>query len=320
MNSPLLSVVIANYNYGCFLETAIKSIQDQNMGDKVEVIICDASSTDNSVEIIKKCANGLPPNTSLYDWQPDNSQLMINDYRLSTKITWWCSEKDGGQSAAFNKGFSHARGRFLTWLNADDVLLPGALIRLEKAVMDSPQCEWFGGGCLFLDKQLKVFKCGRGRKISGLRMRRGVVGVTGPSSFFSADLYHRVGRIDERFHYTMDTDLWLRFAIVAKVSYIPFARYVWGLRLHANAKMSGHKFTEDGRILEGKASREAFLKNKQRLEQIQAEHAWTNEHVGIKKRSMSFVERIISANPLPAIMSRLDTWRYRGHSYQDLFR
>ena len=113
MNRPLLSIVIANYNYGRYLDEAIQSVLNQSCQD-FELIVCDAASNDSSVEIIKKYANGLPPKTSLYDWEPGNSQLTTKDYRLSTKITWWCSEPDGGQSAAFNKGFSHARGRFLT--------------------------------------------------------------------------------------------------------------------------------------------------------------------------------------------------------------
>ena len=293
MNSPLLSIVIANYNYGRFLSDAIESVISQGMDDMVELIICDAASTDNSTKIIK---------------------------RYESKLAWWCSEHDSGQSEAFNKGFRHANGRFLTWLNADDILLPGALKRFGQAVEENPVAEWFGGGCLYLDPNLRVFKCGRGRRISSLRASRGKVGVTGPSSFFSNRLYHSVGCIDERFQYTMDTNLWVKFALIAKAHYVPFARYVWGMRMHSDAKMSGHKFTMDGRILEGKASREAFLKNKRRLEQINAEHAWTNECVGIKNRSLSLGERVISVDPLPAIISRFDTWRYRGHNYQDLFR
>ena len=63
MTKPLFSIVIANYNFGRFLEDAIQSVIAQDMGDQVELIICDAASTDNSVEVIKKYAHGLPPNT-----------------------------------------------------------------------------------------------------------------------------------------------------------------------------------------------------------------------------------------------------------------
>jgi len=41
-------------------------------------------------------------------------------------LAWWRSEKDSGQSDALNKGFKQAKGRFLTRLNADDILLPWA--------------------------------------------------------------------------------------------------------------------------------------------------------------------------------------------------
>ena len=164
---PLVSIVIANYNYGRFLEEAIQSVIAQNMGDKVELIICDAASTDNSVEIIKKYANGLPKNISYTDWINSSNQ----NSQTPPLITWWCSEKDGGQSAAFNKGFSHARGRFLTWLNADDVMLPGTIEKLKVAAERQPECEWFVGGVLWLDPGMRVINCGRGRRFSEIRYR-----------------------------------------------------------------------------------------------------------------------------------------------------
>ena len=142
MTRPLFSIVIANYNFGRFLEDAIRSVIAQDMGEQVELIICDAASTDNSVEIIKKYAQGLPPNTLRSEWNNPSSESKLNDVNL---ITWWCSEKDGGQSAAFNKGFAHARGRFLTWLNADDLLLPDSLRSIADAIHDNPTCQWFVG-------------------------------------------------------------------------------------------------------------------------------------------------------------------------------
>ena len=63
MEQPLLSIVIANYNYGRFLEDAIESVISQDMGNQIDLLICDAASTDNSLGVIKKYANGLPPNT-----------------------------------------------------------------------------------------------------------------------------------------------------------------------------------------------------------------------------------------------------------------
>lgn len=285
MKEPLLSIVIANYNYGRFLPNAIESVVSQGMGDKVELIICDGGSTDNSCEVIKRYAD---------------------------KIAWWCSEKDDGQSAAFNKGFYRARGRFLCWLNADDIILPGVLEKFEQATLRYSECEWFGGGCIQMDPDMRVFKCDRARAISQIRAKYGLVHVTGPSSFFSRKLYCSVGKIDERFHYTMDIDLWAKFALLARAKYIPFIPYAWGLRLHPNAKMSGHKFSDGGKILEGRASREAYRRDTKRFKQLELEYKWKHEALGLPERSMPRLLRYMSASYGAVFMSRIDTWRWRG--------
>jgi len=75
--NPILSIVIANYNYGRFLEDAILSVLRQEVGEVVELIICDAASTDNSVDIIKKYANGLPPNASSTTMHEDIDALSV---------------------------------------------------------------------------------------------------------------------------------------------------------------------------------------------------------------------------------------------------
>lgn len=301
---PLLSIVIANYNYGRFLEEAIQSVLAQDMGDQVELIICDAASTDNSVDIIKKYANGLPPNTPRSGWEPHPSPIPYP----SSLITWWCSEPDGGQSAAFNKGFSHAHGRFLTWLNADDILMPGTLKKFEIAVELHPECEWFVGGVMWLDKELKIIKCGRGRPFSSTRAKYGVVSTWGPSSFFSHNLLERVGGVDERFFYTMDTDLWYRFYYKCGVTYLPFINYAWGLRLHEDAKMSAHNFTASGQGSE----------NHPKWRRIAQERAWMETYYKPQMR-LSFWRKLISVAFWGSLMGHIDTFLYSGKNYKEYF-
>ena len=83
----LFTIVIANYNHGRFIEQAILSVVNQTFKN-FELIVIDAESNDNSVEVIKK---------------------------YSDNITWWVSEPDSGQSEAFNKGFRKAKGKYLFW-------------------------------------------------------------------------------------------------------------------------------------------------------------------------------------------------------------
>lgn len=285
---PLVSIVIANYNYGRFLEEAIRSVLSQ-LCDDYELIIVDGGSTDNSVEVIKK---------------------------YEDKIAWWVSEKDRGQSDAFNKGFAHAKGRFLTWLNADDVMLPGVIEKLKCAAKKHPKCEWFVGGVLWLDPEMKVVNCGRGRPFSEIRYREGNVSVWGPSSFFTKRLLDAVGGVDERFHYTMDTDLWLRFACKEKARYLPFCDYAWGLRLHPDAKMSGHNFTEDGKLDTQHSEKEKIARSKH-IEQMKREAMWRQEYFVSKRPTR--LTRLISVSWKQVLAARVDLFRFKGKYFKEMF-
>lgn len=227
---PMLSIVVANYNYARFLPDAFSSIFRQ-CGDPVidagravlpvngceaviELIVCDAESTDGSVEIIK--AN-------------------------EDRIAWWCSEKDAGQSDAFNKGFFHARGQWLTWLNADDLYFSGVFEALYKVVQKHPQAEWITGNKVHFDSD-------SGRMVSVnwgphcqpplLRGNQAISAVFGPSTFFKKVLYERMGPIDERLHYAMDSAYWAKFTM-AGVRQIRLNKLCWAFRDHTESKTVG---------------------------------------------------------------------------------
>lgn len=240
MKKRLLSIVIANYNYGRFLEEAIQSVIAQGMGDKVELIICDAASTDNSVEIIKKYARGLPPNTELNDWQSTEA-LTADSQMLTTKITWWCSEKDGGQSAAFNKGFSHAQGEWISWLNADDILMPRTLCGFEELVRNKSKADWITGNKLHFDsnsRKIMSIHWGPHSLPPFLRGNTAFSAVYGPTTFWKKSLYNRLGPIDESLFYAMDSEYWARMTM-AGIRQIRFNHICWGFRVHEESKTEG---------------------------------------------------------------------------------
>lgn len=231
INRPILSVVIANYNYGRFLEEAIQSILSQGMDDKVEIIVCDAASTDNSVEVIKKFAKGLPPNTYLSQSQPSSS----------TSITWWCSEKDGGQSAAFNKGFKHARGEWLTWLNADDLYLPGTLKALFELIEQKPSAQWITGNKVHFDSETrKIISVNWGPhcQLPLLSRRMAFSAVFGPTTFWKKSLYEKAGPIDEQLHFAMDSEYWARLTMMG-VRQTRLRHLCWAFRDHVESKTAG---------------------------------------------------------------------------------
>ena len=208
--TKLISVVIANYNYGCYLAEAIESVVSQGLESKVELIVCDGGSTDNSVDVIKK---------------------------YEKHIAWWCSERDEGQSDAFNKGFSHAKGKYLTWLNADDILLPGSLLRVIASMEKHPGCEWFTANTIRFLNDGTVYEVWWGPHFYPALLQRNDSPIVsfGPSAFFSRALFSRIGMFDRSFHMVMDTDMWQRF-ILTGVKQRRINCFCWGFRMHESSK------------------------------------------------------------------------------------
>ena len=301
---PLFSIVIANYNYGRFLEDAIKSVIAQGMGDKVELIVCDAASTDNSVEIIKKYANGLPPNISYTDWINSSN----HNSQTPPLITWWCSEKDGGQSAAFNKGFSHAKGRFLTWLNADDVLLPGALAAVAKEIQEHPEDEWFVGSMVKYDAEMKLTQYFRAHRFSTIRAKWVFLSAGGPSSFFTKRLLDAVGGVDESLHLMMDIDLWYKFYRQGNVKYRRTTRPVWGFRVHPESKMSGKEVDTD-------IERKNRAIQKSREERMKMWSRYSLNTASFKSK----IATVISLSIIDKLVDIWVTWRYKGTRWPQEF-
>ena len=93
------SIVTISFNQAPYLETAIRSVLDQNYPD-LEYIIVDPGSTDGSRDIIE---------------------------RFRSRFAKIIFEPDQGPGDGLNKGFAHATGDILGYLNSDDALLPGAL-------------------------------------------------------------------------------------------------------------------------------------------------------------------------------------------------
>ncbi len=215
MARPFISVVMPSFRQAAYLEEAICSVLDQDYPDR-ELIVMDGGSDDGSVAVIE---------------------------RHQARLAYWTSGPDSGQSDAMDQGFRRARGDLLCWVNSDDVLFPGALSAVAAAWRRSGGADWIAGNCCWLDPEGRVLRCSRGMGWSKLLSGFGLPGVSAPSSFFSPRLYLQAQGFDRGMHFVMDTDLWLRFARLG-ARFVRVPRYLWGLRLHPEAKMSGHNFAE----------------------------------------------------------------------------
>lgn len=115
---PLVSVVITCYNLGRFVNAAMESVIHQDIFNKpgdLDLIVVDDRSTDDSLAIIKGMQGYLEGHgvKGIRVVQPDHNL---------------------GLSGARNFGAGYATGKYLLFLDADDMLAPGALQTLTDAL------------------------------------------------------------------------------------------------------------------------------------------------------------------------------------------
>jgi glycosyltransferase involved in cell wall biosynthesis len=209
MNSsarPLVSIVTPSYNQARYLESTLRSVLEQDYSS-LEYIIVDGGSTDGSVDIIRRYAD---------------------------RLAWWVSEKDRGQTDAINKGFAHAHGEILAWLNSDDTYQPGAVAEAVAFLRSQPEVGLVYGDANFIDGNGCVIGRFPAAQTDYRRLRRGYVHIPQQASFWRADLWHKVGPLDPSFYFAMDYDLWVRLAAQAPVQYTP--RLWANFRLHTQGK------------------------------------------------------------------------------------
>ena len=193
MHLPKISIVTPSFNQGQFLEESICSVINQEYSN-LEYIIIDGGSSDNSVEIIRKYENHLH---------------------------YWVSEKDTGFSEAINKGFKKATGDIFSWLNSDDILLPGALNTISRFFQQFPRVGIVYGDRLIIDEQSNVLAKRQDCFFSPIFFRF-EKSIPQESTFWRKDLFYQVGGLDEELNYAIDFDLWCRLSKITKIKYIPF--------------------------------------------------------------------------------------------------
>ncbi len=173
----------------------------------LEYIIIDGGSTDNSLDVIQRYAD---------------------------KIAWWVSERDKGHADALNKGFAHATGQILAWLNSDDTYQPGAIREAVAYLIDHPQVCMVYSDANLIDQQGKYIGRFPARQTDYARMLNGSVNIPQATTFFWARCWNLVGPLDLTLKYSFDYDLWVRFSKIGPVVYVP---RVWAnFRLHEGGK------------------------------------------------------------------------------------
>lgn len=228
---PKISVITPSFNQAQYLEETILSVLNQNYPN-LEYFVVDGGSTDGSVDIIKKYSN---------------------------KLTWWVSEKDSGQSNAINKGFAKATGDIICWLNSDDVFCENTLNIVADSYM-LHHWHWLTSSCIVIDEKSHILK----RLTPNLPessfewIKMLVKGfsfeILQPSTFWTRNVFEKVGFLDESLHYSFDHEFLLNIYIHSGKPFL-VSSSLSKFRIHGQSKTvsSSHTFRTENKLI-GKRS------------------------------------------------------------------
>jgi glycosyltransferase involved in cell wall biosynthesis len=249
-HDELVSVVIASYNMGHYLGQAVQSVLAQSYQD-VEVQIVDDGSTDNTAEVVRRWAS---------------------DPRVRVH-----TQPNAGQARAKNTGVALSRGRFVAFLDADDLWLPGKLERQMELFRGRPEV-----GVVYSEYQVMD---GDGRLLEKgpTPMRRGWVSgellienfVCYSAGVVRRECLERCGAFDETLGMGIDYDLWLRLSAHYQFDFVPepTVRYrIWAGQMSKNYKK---RYQSAIRIME------SFLTNNPGIvDGGVVRQAWAHTYVG----------------------------------------
>jgi len=181
--TPIVSVIIPTFNRGWVIREAIDSVLNQTFGS-FELIVVDDGSTDNTHDILAE---------------------------YKDRITL-IKQRNRGVSAARNRGMDVASGRFMAFLDSDDLWLPQKLSRQIAFFESNPAALICQTEETWIRDGVRVNPGKRHHKVSGMIFEPSLhLCLVSPSAvMLKRSLFDEVGFFDESLPACEDYDMWLR--------------------------------------------------------------------------------------------------------------
>jgi GT2 family glycosyltransferase len=221
---PLVTVIVPAFNYGRFVGETLASVRSQTLG-RWECVVVDDGSTDDTAAVVQSFAR-----------QDPRIRLIRQPNR--------------GQAAAKNAGLRDARGRFIQFLDADDLIEPAKLAAQSDFLQLRPEVDLVYGDCRFFrdDAWARSFapsldggdhdawpRIGAaGVEVLGHLIERNIMVVNAP--LIRRELLERIGGADESLPRADDWDLWVRCALAgARFEHLAAPRAAALVRSHGTS-------------------------------------------------------------------------------------
>ncbi len=228
---PNVSIILPTYNRAHYLKEAIESVLTQTYQDW-ELLIIDDGSTDETRSVAQS--------------------YVERDSRISYHY-----HSNQGVSAARNVGIQLARGRYVAFLDDDDLWQPEKLAWQLEALAQHPETPWLFGDGQLIDDHGTVLRPVLPQRRSAFstwvkdyqtanpNVSAGPfysVMLTGnclavPTVLIERDCFTHVGLFNESYHVAEDYDMWLRMA--QRYPVLLLRRSIVQIRVHDGAVSGG---------------------------------------------------------------------------------
>ena len=273
-----ISMVTLSFNQGRFLESAIRSVVDQQ-GVDLDYIMVDPGSTDESRSIIE---------------------------RYQDRLSHIVYERDDGPADGLNRGFAQASGQIYGFLNADDLLRPGALAKVAQAFEQNPDADIISGNGHILDADGATIRRMYSDRFSLWGYLYGGAVLLQQSTFFRASAFETAGGFNVNNRTCWDGELWLDMALAGK-RFLRANGFWSGFRVYGGTITSGIHGNDDHRRTYDRDRRRMFLKARGRLpgglrdrgQRIAARVVkWGTNPVALSARLVSLVSPKVRRSPV----------------------
>jgi len=173
--NPLISVIVPVYNGGAFITEAINSIFEQHYKPS-EVIVVDDGSKDNTAEMVE----------------------------MTGKPVQYFRQENQGPAAARNKGLELATGRYIAFLDADDLWDENKFGRQAEILEKKPEIGAVIGFTYRMPMSHKMLEAKEKAKDDGIFM------LSLGAALFRKSIFGKVGKFDEELRSGEDIDWFLR--------------------------------------------------------------------------------------------------------------
>lgn len=220
MNQPKISVIIPTRNRAPRLKRCLDSLLQDEYPCK-EIIVCDAMSTDGTVELLRSYGEQVR----------------------------WVSECDGGESDARNKAIRMATGEIIRYLSDDDVPVPGGLIYAAHYFVENSQVDILFGQAVYFYEQVDgsaVPVDTRRRTVESVQLRNYMRTVlpypASESAFIRRRVFDKIGFFSAMRGF--DHEYWARAAKAGLRMDVCGHVFLHYYKSVANEKQFAHAYTE----------------------------------------------------------------------------